>query len=213
MFTGIIKAAGVVEQSTAQGGDIQLTIRSDDLPWEDYETGESICVNGVCLTATAFSAHGFTADVSKETVDVTTLGRLRDGAKVNLEPSLGATDRLGGHFVTGHVDCVGTVRERATAGQSIRLEIEVPAEYRKYLARKGSVCVDGVSLTINAVSGNCFEVNIIPHTADVTIINEYVTGSVVNIEVDMLARYMERLLSETGDGGISLEFLREHGYG
>jgi riboflavin synthase len=195
MFTGIIKATGIVEQSKARGGDIHLTIRSEALPWQEYETGESICVNGVCLTATGFNEHGFTADVSRETVDVTTLGRLDKGARVNLEPSLGATDRLGGHFVTGHVDCVGTVRSRSTAGQSIRLEIEIPADYRRYLARKGSVCVDGVSLTINAVSGNCFEVNIIPHTADVTIIHEYAKESVVNIEVDMLARYLERLLS------------------
>ncbi len=130
---------------------------------------------------------------------------------MNLEPSISLGERLGGHLVSGHVDCTGTVTSRAADARSIRLVIEIPAEYSRYVAKKGSVCVDGVSLTINEVSGNRFEVNIIPHTADVTIIDDYAVGTVVNVEVDLLARYIERLLSKDGDG-ISMEFLKAHGY-
>ena len=211
MFTGIIKAKGIVTVMKRQGGDVRLTVRAADLPWSDYELGESIAVNGVCLTAVAFHVDGFDTDVSIETLDVTSLGQLDSGSVVNLEPALSLGERLGGHLVCGHVDCVGTVKSRAADARSIRLSIEIPAEYSRYVAKKGSVCVDGVSLTINEVSGNRFELNIIPHTAAVTIIDEYAVGTQVNVEVDLLARYIERLISKDGDG-ISLELLKAHGY-
>lgn len=211
MFTGIIKAKGRVTAINRKGGDVRLTVQSSDLPWSDYETGESIAVNGVCLTAVQFHADGFDTDVSIETLDVTDLGDLKVGSPVNLEPAISLGERLGGHLVSGHVDCTGTVTSRSSDARSIRLVIEIPAEYSRYIAKKGSVCVDGVSLTINEVSGNSFELNIIPHTTEVTIIDDYTVGTVVNVEVDMMARYIERLLQKDGDG-ISIEFLKAHGY-
>lgn len=211
MFTGIIKAKGSITAMQKQGGDVRMTVSSDGLPWSDFEIGESISVNGVCLTAVALNDNGFDTDVSVETLDVTALGDLTTGSDVNLEPALGVGERLGGHLVSGHVDCVGSVTSRSADARSIRLTIEIPAEYSRYIAKKGSVCVDGVSLTINEVSGNTFESNIIPHTADTTIIDGYAVGTAVNVEVDMLARYIERLLGKDDDG-ISLEFLKAHGY-
>ena len=194
-----------------RGGDVRMTVSSDALPWSEYDIGESIAVNGVCLTAVALHDNGFDTDVSVETLDVTALGNLVTGSDVNLEPAISLGARLGGHFVSGHIDCVGNVTSRSADARSIRLEIEIPAEFSRYLAKKGSVCVDGVSLTINAVSGNTFESNIIPHTADVTIIGGYTVGTAVNVEVDLLARYIERLISKDRDG-ISIEFLKDHGY-
>lgn len=211
MFTGIVKARGTIDAIQRRGGDARLTIRSGDLPWKEYEVGESIAVNGVCLTAVAFHVDGFDTDVSVETLNVTALGKLQEGSPVNLEPSISLGERLGGHLVSGHVDCTGTVVSRAADARSIRLAIEVPKEYARYVAKKGSVCVDGVSLTINEVSVNSFEVNIIPHTAEVTTVNDCTVGTVVNVEVDLLARYIERLLTADG-GGISIDFLKAHGY-
>jgi len=211
MFTGIIKARGEIAAMEKRGGDVRLSVRSDGMPWGDYELGESIAVNGVCLTAVALHANGFDTDVSVETLDVTALGSLKVGSAVNLEPALSLGDRLGGHLVSGHVDCTGKVTSRREDARSIRLAIDIPREYARYVARKGSVCVDGVSLTINEVSGTTFDLNIIPHTAEVTIIGSYTVGTIVNIEVDLLARYIERLLGNDGDG-ISLDFLKAHGY-
>jgi len=211
MFTGIIKAKGRVAAIAERDGDVRLTIRSPDLPWSDYEIGESIAVNGVCLTAVGFHDDGFDTDVSLETLKVTNLGRLGPGASVNLEPSISLGERLGGHLVSGHVDCTGTIASRTADARSIRLVVEIPKEYARYVAKKGSVCVDGVSLTINEVSETTFELNIIPHTADVTVIDDYEVGTIVNVEVDMLARYIERLLSKEGDA-VSLDFLKAHGY-
>ena len=194
-----------------RGGDVRMTVSSDALPWSEYDIGESFAVNGVCLTAVALHDNGFDTDVSVETLDVTALGNLVTGSDVNLEPAISLGARLGGHFVSGHIDCVGNVTSKLADARSIRLAIEVPAEFSRYLARKGSVCVDGVGLTINEVSGNTFESNIIPHTADVTIIGGYTVGTAVNVEVDLLARYIERLISKDRDG-ISFEFLKDHGY-
>jgi riboflavin synthase len=212
MFTGIVKATGTISSMQPAGGDVRMSVRSDGLPFASYEPGESIAVNGVCLTAVELGTDGFVTDVSTETLEVTALGELGVGSAVNLEPALSLGERLGGHLVSGHVDCVGKVVGHAADARSIRLGIELPARYQRYIAKKGSVCVDGVSLTINAVSGNRFELNIIPHTADVTVIGSYTIGTRVNIEVDMLARYIERLLVRDADGGLSLEFLKEHGY-
>ena len=211
MFTGIIKSMGTISAMEKRGGDVRLCVRSDGLPWQDYEVGESIAVNGVCLTAVALHEDGFDTDVSVETLDVTALRGLAVGSSVNLEPALSLGERLGGHLVSGHVDCTGKVVSRAADARSIRFAIEIPKEYARYVAKKGSVCVDGVSLTINEVSGSTFEINIIPHTAEVTIIGGYTEGTVVNIEVDLLARYLERLLGHDGDG-ISMDFLKAHGY-
>jgi riboflavin synthase len=211
MFTGIVKAKGSIAAMNRQGGDVRLTVRSEGLPWSEYEIGESIAVNGVCLTAVALHDDGFDTDVSVETLDVTALNTLGPGSDVNLEPAISLGERLGGHLVSGHVDCVGSVTSRSVDARSVRLAIEIPKEYAHYVAKKGSVCVDGVSLTINEVSGNTFELNIIPHTADVTIIGDYVVGTKLNVEVDLLARYLERLLSKDNDG-ISLDFLKAHGY-
>jgi riboflavin synthase len=216
MFTGIIKAKGRVRSLKKRGGDLCLSVDAAGLDWAEFEVGESISVNGVCLTATALRANGFDADVSVETMNVTALGSLTTGSAVNLEPSVSLGERLGGHLVSGHVDCVGTVTARDNDARSVRLAIEVPEEYSRYLAKKGAVCVDGVSLTINEVSARGFEVNIIPHTAEETIIGDYAIGTTVNIEVDLLARYIERLLergeaSDSGSG-LSLDLLKAHGY-
>jgi len=212
MFTGIIQAKGSIAAIERRGGDVRLSVQSDGLPFASYDVGESIAVNGVCLTAVGLRADGFDTDVSVETLDVTSLGSLGVGDNVNLEPSLSLGDRLGGHLVSGHVDCLGTVTSRKADARSIRFTVEIPEEFTRYVARKGSVTVDGVSLTVNDVSATGFEVNIIPHTADVTIIGNYSVGTNVNVEVDLLARYIERLLAKDGEG-LSMEFLKEHGYG
>lgn len=213
MFTGIIKAVGVVESLRPQGSDFRLVVRAPALPWAEQSIGDSVAVNGACLTITDLLPEGFAADVSAETRAVTALGELTAGDPVNLELALAAGDRLGGHLVSGHVDCVGTVRRVEREAGSLRLTVELPAEYGRYLARKGSICVDGVSLTINEVSDRSFEVNIIPHTAGHTIVGDYMAGSRVNIEVDLVARYLESLIAGGEGGGISKDFLRAHGYG
>ena len=212
MFTGIIQAKGHIAALEQRGGDVRLSVQSDGLPFASYAVGESIAVNGVCLTAVALRDDGFDTDVSVETLDVTSLGGLGVGDSVNLEPSLSLGDRLGGHLVSGHVDCLGAVTSRKADARSIRFTVEIPEEFARYVARKGSVTVDGVSLTVNDVSATSFEVNIIPHTAEVTITGDYAVGTEVNVEVDLLARYIERLLAKDGEG-LSMEFLKEHGYG
>lgn len=212
MFTGIIKAIGNVEKIEPQGGDLRLTIVSEDLPWDGFAVGESISINGVCLTAVEFLQNGFVADVSVETTSVTALANLAPGSKVNLEPSVSLGERLGGHLVSGHVDCVGQIKSRETDARSVRLVVGIPGEYGRYVARKGSICIDGVSLTVNEVSDNTFSVNIIPHTAEVTIIGDYRSGTEVNIEVDLLARYVERLFDKGDESEITKEFLKAHGY-
>lgn len=211
MFTGIVQAMGSIAAIKHIAGDVRLSIRSTGLPFASYTVGESIAVNGACLTATALRADGFDCDVSTETLTVTSLGKLAVGSMVNLEPSLSFGDRLGGHLVSGHVDCLGTVTGLARDARSIRLRIEIASQFARYVARKGSVCVDGVSLTINAVSANTLDLNIIPHTTETTIIGSYSKGTQVNIEVDLLARYVERLLARDADG-LSMDFLKANGY-
>lgn len=211
MFTGIIKAMGTISALEKRGGDVRLSVRSAEMPFDSYEVGESIAVNGVCLTAVALHKGSFDTDVSLETLNVTALNKLTVGDAVNLEPSLALGERLGGHLVSGHVDCIGKVTERSADARSVRLTLDIPTEYARYVAKKGSVTVDGVSLTVNEVSGARFEVNIIPHTAQATIIGDYVVGTMVNIEVDLLARYIERLLAKDSDG-LSMDFLKANGY-
>jgi riboflavin synthase len=199
MFTGIVRTIGSVMRLEPRGGDLRLTIDAPGFDWPAQKIGDSVCVNGVCLTAVKLHPGGFETDISRETMRVTALAGLTRGDKVNIEPALALGERLGGHLVSGHVDGVGEVRTLAKDARSFRLGIEIPVEFARYVARKGSVCVDGVSLTINAVSANGIELNIIPHTAESTIIGGYEVGTQVNIEVDVLARYIERLLSK-GDG-------------
>lgn len=212
MFTGIIQTLGRVASLQSRGGDVRLSVESTGLPFASYDIGESIAVNGVCLTAVALRPDGFDTDVSLETLDVTNLGKLGVGDRVNLEPSIAMGQRLGGHLVSGHVDCVGKITACDSDARSIRIAVEIPRDYVRYIARKGSVAVDGVSLTVNAVAGTSFEVNVIPHTATVTTIGEYARGTEVNVEVDLVARYIERLLAND-EGTLTMDFLKEHGYG
>ena len=202
---------GTISAIEKRGGDVRLSIRSEDMPFSTYEIGESIAVNGVCLTAIALRDDSFDTDVSVETLEVTALNKSGVGDAVNLEPALSLGERLGGHLVSGHVDCVGKVALREADARSIRLAIEIAPEFARYVAKKGSVTVDGVSLTVNEVSGGKFDVNIIPHTAQATIIGNYAVGTTVNIEVDLLARYIERLLAQDSDG-LSMDFLKANGY-
>ena len=202
---------GTISAIEKRGGDVRLSIRSEDMPFSTYEIGESIAVNGVCLTAIALRDDSFDTDVSIETLEVTALNKSGVGDAVNLEPALSLGERLGGHLVSGHVDCVGKVALREADARSTRLAIEIAPEFARYVAKKGSVTVDGVSLTVNEVSGGKFDVNIIPHTAQATIIGNYAVGTTVNIEVDLLARYIERLLAQDSDG-LSMDFLKANGY-
>jgi riboflavin synthase len=183
----------------------------------DVQLGDSIAVNGVCLTAVELPGDGFWADVSKETLSKTTLGQYQQGQAVNLEKALTPTTRLGGHLVSGHVDGIGEVVLREAAGRSEHFQIKAPDELARYIAQKGSICVDGTSLTVNAVSDSVFDLNIVPHTLQETIMDDYQMGALVNLEVDLIARYLERLL--TGNpaklvdtGLISKEFLAENGF-
>ncbi|HEY7840097.1 MAG TPA: riboflavin synthase [Gammaproteobacteria bacterium] len=194
MFTGIVQATGTVRATHRSGPDLRLAIAAD-AGFADLETGESVCVNGVCLTVATADTHGFEVDVSAATLSCTTLGSLSGGARVNLERALRASDRLGGHFVSGHVSGVGRVVRVAPAGGSLHLEIEAPTELSRYFCSKGSICVDGVSLTINGTAGARFDVNIVPQTRDRTIISRYGPGTEVNLEVDLVARYLEGLLA------------------
>ncbi len=201
MFTGIVQDVGRVISREPRGGDERIVIELDKLDPGGIRIGDSICVQGCCLTAVELHGRRFAADVSRESLSLTTLGELAAGATVNLEPSLKAGDPLGGHLVSGHVDGVGRVTSKAGDARSTRLEIEVPAELARYIARKGSVAVDGVSLTVNDVRGAVFGINLIPHTQVVTTLGSLTVGARVNIEVDQMARYAERLLADSVGSG------------
>jgi riboflavin synthase len=196
MFTGIVQDVGRVLVIEPRGGDTRLGIEVDRLDVSRIATGDSVCVQGCCLTAIDLLGKTFRADLSRETLALTTLGELRPGARVNLEPALRAGDALGGHLVSGHVDGVARVVETTEDARSRRLVIEAPLELARYIARKGSVAVDGVSLTFNEVNGVRFGVNLIPHTLAVTTLGGLGPGTRVNLEVDPIARYVERLIGE-----------------
>ena len=193
MFTGIVHSVGEIHAVTERGGDVELLVGSGALDMQAVAVGDSIAVSGCCLTVTRFDGDRFAADVSKETLSLTTLATWQAGTRVNLEPALRAGQPLGGHYVTGHVDGVAEVVEVAEDARSRRVTFEVPAGLARYIARKGSVCIDGVSLTVNEVAGNRFGVNLIPHTLSVTLLGGYVRGTRVNLEVDIIARYLERM--------------------
>jgi riboflavin synthase len=205
MFTGIIVAAGRVTSLTEKGGDLELGIDAAAgaaagtaaLGLDRIAIGDSVSVQGACLTVTRKEDTRFYADVSRETMAKTTLGALRPGSRVNLEPSLRAGDALGGHWVSGHVDAVGKLRGLVQDARSWRLDFELPTSLMRYVAPKGSICVDGVSLTVNKVDGRRFDVNVIPHTLKVTTLGELTIGDGVNIEIDVIARYLERLMTKT----------------
>ena len=195
MFTGIIQDVGRIATRTVRGDDAHLTIAVDRLELSKMAAGDSICVQGVCLTVTALASGAFEADVSRETLSLTTLGAVQCGTPVNLEPALRAGDPLGGHLVSGHVDGVGEVTAISEDGRSLRVTIAAPPALGRYLTRKGSVTVDGVSLTVNEADGAGFGVNLIPHTRAATTLGRLAVGTRVNLEVDQMARYLERLLA------------------
>ena len=218
MFTGIIESIGTIRDMQPKGGDMRLTLATGKLDMSDVALGDSIAVNGVCLTAIAFDSSSFSADVSRETLSLTSLGNLSRGSKVNLEKALTLQTRLGGHLVSGHVDSLGEIISRHDDARSVRFSIRAPDSLAKYISAKGSITVDGTSLTVNKVDGSTFELNIVPHTLEETIIADYRSGTKVNLEVDVIARYLERLLLgdkaayPTTGGGITEAFLAEHGF-
>jgi riboflavin synthase len=198
MFTGIVLAKGRLTSIAERGGDLELGIDAGGLESARLNIGDSIAVEGACLTVTRRQGACFFADVSRETLGLTTLGKLKAGSSVNLEPSLRAGDALGGHMVSGHVDALGRLRKMAEDGRSRRMEFELPADLMRFVAPKGSICVNGVSLTVNKVEGVRFDVNIIPHTLKETTLSELRVEDEVNIEIDVVARYLERLMNKTG---------------
>ena len=202
MFTGIIESIGRIESSETIGGDKRLRISSEDIDWSIVKVGDSIAVNGVCLTAIVIDQNAFSADVSLETLAKTSLGQLESGSPVNLETALTLNARLGGHLVSGHVDGLANLVEMETDARSTRYRFEVDVDLQRYIAAKGSVTLDGVSLTVNQVVDNRFDVNIVPHTQEKTLFQFYQPGDRVNIEVDIIARYLERLLMGSTDNRI-----------
>lgn len=213
MFTGIIQTIGSINSVENIGGDARLRIGAADLDMASAAIGDSVAVNGVCLTAIELGPGYFAADCSRETLDLTTLGGLRGGDKVNLEKALALGQPLGGHLVSGHVDGIARLLSRQEDARSVRLRFELPAELARYVARKGSICIDGVSLTVNEVLGREFGVNIVPHTLTATTLGDCRPGQRVNLEVDLIARYLERMILPEGEqGGLDLEKLREAGF-
>lgn len=217
MFTGIIEAIGTIRALTPKGGDVRVQVATGKLDLSDVKLGDSIAVNGVCLTAVALPGDGFWADVSRETLARTAFADLKPGSRVNLEKALTPTSRLGGHLVSGHVDGVGEIVAREDNARAVQFRVRAPRELARYIALKGSITVDGTSLTVNAVNGAEFELTIVPHTLAETIMADYRPGRRVNLEVDLLARYLERLLlgekaAEPTSGGLTEAFLAEHGF-
>ncbi len=217
MFTGIILAIGKIATIQAKGGDYRYKIDTGKLPIAGTELGDSIAVNGVCLTAIELGENYFCADVSNETISRTILNDVQVGTAVNLELALTPTTRLGGHIVSGHVDGIGSVVEKHQDGRSFQFTFCAPDNLAKYIAEKGSICINGVSLTVNGVNGSLFKVNIVPHTLKETTLGDLVTGTKVNLEVDLLARYMERLMQgdkaacASGDA-VTKELLQKSGF-
>ena len=216
MFTGIILSVGKISAIERKAGDFRLTIETGKLSLSDVQLGDSIAVNGVCLTAISLGSNSFCADVSNETWSRTTLSEASIGTAVNLELALTPSTRMGGHIVSGHVDGIGCITSKKQDARSVRFTVQAPNSLAKYLAEKGSICINGISLTINEVDGASFGINIVPHTLQETTLNDAVVSSHVNLEVDILARYMERLLK--GDAtaqpsqGITEELLQQSGF-
>lgn len=211
MFTGIIEEMGSVKALRREAGTARLTISASTV-LGSTALGDSICVNGVCLTVVDMGRSEFSADVANETLKVTDLGELKDGQKVNLERALQLSARIGGHLVTGHVDAVGRIREKRQEGNSWRVFIEAPETALRYIIKKGSIAVDGISLTVADVDKTGFSIAMIPHTAKLTTLGFKSAGDSVNLETDIIGKYVERLLSGRVEGGMNLEFLKGHGF-
>lgn len=217
MFTGIIEGLGSISAYEKKARDVRLTIQTNAFDCTKIQLGDSIAVNGVCLTAVETGADFFVTDVSAETLSCTTFTNLEKGSSVNLEQALTLATRLGGHLVSGHIDGVGIIKDRSEVGESIRFQVEAPKELCKYIAAKGSICIEGISLTVNVIEGQLFEVNIVPHTMTRTTLQNCRQGHQVNLEVDLVARYLERLVL-AGDNnilensGITLQQLQDAGY-
>lgn len=209
MFTGIIEALGQVRQLQPQGGDFRMTLASGGLDLGDVKLGDSIAVSGVCLTVVELHKDGFAVDISRETLDKTLLGSLKTGSAVNLEKALRLADRLGGHLVAGHVDGVGQIHSVQKSGRSQVFAVTAPRELLRYIAAKGSICVDGISLTVNAVEGEQFMLNLIPHTLTNTTASAWRAGQAVNLEVDLIARYLERWVATEAESGLKSAITRE----
>ncbi|MBI5559672.1 MAG: riboflavin synthase [Deltaproteobacteria bacterium] len=211
MFTGIIETIGTVKSVEKKGGSAKIAIIS---PFKGggLKAGDSIAVDGACLTVTGFKGEQFTADVSEETIRKTTLGSLKTGDRVNLERPLTPLKPLGGHIVTGHIDCVGELKDKSSSGDYATLGFAIPAEFQRLVVYKGSVAVDGISLTVAKITESGFTVALIPHTLETTTISDKKTGSKVNIETDIIGKYVERFLSAYKKGGITEGFLEEHGF-
>lgn len=215
MFTGIIESVGSISKIEQVNGDARFTIDTGKLDLSDVKIGDSIACNGVCLTAIELGARYYIADVSLESLSVTTLGELSAGSSVNLEKALRLQDRLGGHLVSGHVDGVGEVLSIEQDARSWRYQVQAPVALAKYIAAKGSICLNGISLTVNKVEGTNFDINIVPHTRQETTIKDLQVGSKVNLEVDLLARYLERMMTapqESEAGRVTKELLAENGF-
>ncbi len=217
MFTGIVEAIGEIAELQPKGGDLRLRVRTGKLDLSDVQLGDSIATNGVCLTVVDLPGDGYWADVSAETLAVATVGDWKKGDRVNLEKALTPQTRLGGHIVSGHVDGIGEVVWRKSEARAERFRLRAPDSLAKYIAHKGSITVDGTSLTVNAVDGAEFELTIVPHTLQETVMGGYKAGTRVNLEVDLIARYLERLLlgdkaAEPDSGGLTVEFLAKHGF-
>ncbi|WP_047049933.1 riboflavin synthase [Vibrio mexicanus] len=217
MFTGIVEAVGTLAAITPKGEDISVTVNVGKLDMSDVKLGDSIATNGVCLTVVAFDEQSYSADLSLETLNKTGFADYQVGGKVNLEKAMLPTTRFGGHIVSGHVDGVGEIVERNPVGRAIELWVAMPAELSKYVAEKGSITVDGISLTINDLRKNAFKLTIVPHTSEETTIDEFQVGRKVNLEVDVLARYMERLLlskqeQQEPESRLTMEFLQQNGF-
>jgi riboflavin synthase len=229
MFTGIIESVGSIRAIVPQGGDFRVTVqttnggsKSANLSMADVHLGDSIATNGICLTVIEMGSDYYMADVSAETLRRTTLGQWKTGTRVNLEKALLPTTRLGGHLVSGHVDGLGEIVVQRKDARSLYYEVKAPREIARYLAEKGSVTVDGISLTINELSGATLSLNLVPHTANHTNIDDWKVGSYVNLEVDVLARYLERLMlgdraadstAKSGwEGGVTMSMLQENGF-
>ncbi len=212
MFTGIIAAVGHIESVQPQGGDLRLNVATEKLDLSDVKLGDSIAINGVCLTVIAQSTKQVSFDVSSESLQRTSLSSVTEGSIVNLEKALAVGDRLGGHIVSGHVDGLGKVIELEESARSVKFRFEVPPELIRYIAQKGSISIDGVSLTVNLAEENWFEVNIIPHTMQETIIKQYCVGTIVNLEVDLIARYLERLLPHTEPSALIQDNVLKNGF-
>jgi len=215
MFTGIIETIGLVKSSNKTGGDVRIVVSAEGFNDRKVELGDSIAINGVCLTVVEYKAPDFAFDVSLESIKHSLIGDWKAGTKVNLEMALLPTTRLGGHLVSGHVDGLATLVELKEEARSWRMEFEVPKHLKKYIAKKGSITINGTSLTVNSVDDNLFGINVIPHTFKVTTLGDIVKGDKVHIEVDLIARYLERLL--LGDeipsaNAISADFLSKHGF-